>query len=105
MTVVTNKLALAALTGLLSAGLLTAQVAHAEQHGDNTGAMQKMEKSACKGKTSCKTKGEHKEKHACKGLNSCKGKGADGKNECKGKGSCRTDGKAEGEAGPEHTSQ
>ena len=72
-----NKLATAALTGLLSLGIMGAGVAHAAD-GD------KMEKSASMEKKM--------DKHACKGQNSCKGQGADGKNSCKGKGSCATDG-------------
>ena len=91
MTTSSNKLALAALTGLLSIGILTTGVAHAQSQ-PNDGPAMKMEKSTCKGKTSCKSHEAAKEKHACKGLNSCKGQGADGKNECKGKGSCKTDG-------------
>lgn len=72
-----NKLATAALTGLLSLGIMGAGVAHA---ADST----KMEKSS--------STEQVKEKHACKGLNSCKGNGGDGKNACKGHGSCATDG-------------
>lgn len=79
MTTKTNKLVLAAFTGLVSTGILTAGIAHAA-----TG----------NGLTIQKTADAVQEKHACKGLNSCKGKGADGKNDCKGKGSCRTDGQA-----------
>lgn len=91
MAIVSNKLALAALTGLLSVGVLTAGAANAESNG-NAGPAMKMEKNACKGKSACKSQQTEKEKHACKGLNSCKGQGADGKNECKGHGSCATDG-------------
>ena len=92
----TSKLALAALTGLMTAGLMTAGAAHADNHsGQKVNADHAMEKNACKGKGGCKTadKGE-KEKHACKGMNSCKGQGADGKNECAGKGSCSTESKS-----------
>jgi hypothetical protein len=78
MATTSKKLAIAAFAGLVSAGIMTAGIAHAAD-GD------KMEKSST---------ASVQEKHACKGQNSCKGKGADGKNECKGKGSCRTDGKA-----------
>lgn len=91
MATVSNKLALAALAGLLSVGALTAGVAHAGDQAEGGTAM-KMEKTACKGKASCKSNQMEKEKHACKGLNSCKGQGADGKNACKGQGSCATDG-------------
>ena len=72
-----NKLATAALTGLLSLGIMGAGIAHAAD-----GAT--VEKSA--------TTDKKMEKHACKGQNSCKGQGADGTNSCKGKGSCATDG-------------
>ena len=72
----TNKLAIAAFTGLLGLGIMSAGIAHASE-GD------KMEKSASVEKKM--------EKHACKGQNSCKGQGADGKNACKGHGSCATD--------------
>jgi len=73
-----NKLATAALAGLLSVGIMAAGVAHAADDSTQT------EKSASMDKKM--------EKHACKGQNSCKGQGADGKNACKGKGSCATDG-------------
>lgn len=73
----TQKLAVAALAGLLTAGVMAAPVAaYAGEHGEKGAAMEKTAK----------------EKHACKGMNSCKGQGADGKNECKGKGTCATDG-------------
>lgn len=91
MAITSNKLAVAALTGLLSVGMLTAGAAHAGTQSNSAPAM-KMEKNACKGKSSCKSHETAKEKHACKGMNSCKGNGADGKNACKGKGSCATDG-------------
>jgi hypothetical protein len=68
-----NKLATAALLGLMGTCLVTATVVHAG------------EKSASEEKKA--------DKHACKGQNACKGQGADGKNACKGQGSCRTDGK------------
>jgi hypothetical protein len=78
----TNKtiLAAAALTGLLSAGVMNA---HAYSTNDATQAQAGDQKSI--------------EKHACKGQNSCKGNGGGdkahyGKNTCKGKGSCATDG-------------
>ena len=76
---VNKKLAVAALAGLLTAGVMTATVAHA----DDTEKSASMEKKI--------------EKHACKGQNSCKGNGGGdaehyGKNSCKGKGSCATDG-------------
>jgi hypothetical protein len=67
-----NKLATAALTGLLGLGFVGAGVAHAAD-GAATASTQ-----------------QAKEKHACKGQNSCKGQGADGKNACKGQGSCAT---------------
>jgi hypothetical protein len=73
----TNKLAVAALTGLLGLGIMGAGIAHAAEGG-------KMEKVASSEKAM--------EKHACKGQNACKGQGADGKNSCKGLGSCATDG-------------
>ncbi len=91
MTTVQNKLALAALAGLLSVGVMTAGIAQAETNG-TAGAATQAEKSTCKGHSSCKTQQAAKEKHACKGMNSCKGQGADGKNACKGHGSCATDG-------------
>lgn len=81
MTIASNKLAVAALAGLLSASVITTGIAHADK-----GAA--MQKAAVE-----KTDATLKEKHACKGLNACKGMGADGKNACKGHGSCRTDGK------------
>ena len=68
-----NKLATAALTGLLSFAVMGAGVAHAAD----------VEKTATAEKAI--------EKHSCKGKNSCKGQGAGGKNECKGKGACATD--------------
>ena len=43
MAIVSNKLALAALTGLLSVGVLTAGAANAESNG-NAGPAMKMEK-------------------------------------------------------------
>jgi hypothetical protein len=82
-----KKLAVAALAGLFTASLFTANPSFAEEH----------DKSGCNGKdsanvekASCKT-AEGQEKHSCKGKNSCKGQGADGKNSCQGKGSCATD--------------
>lgn len=58
------------------------------------------EKSACSGKSGCKSSPENAniEKHACKGKNSCKGQGGcatdknscAGKNACKGQGGCNT---------------
>ncbi len=80
-----KKLAAAALAGLLTAGFMTATVAHAQ--GTATGGAtastdQAVEKHACKGQNSCKGKG------GCKtGDNGCAGK-----NSCKGKGGCATDG-------------
>ncbi|OYW14220.1 MAG: hypothetical protein B7X02_00500 [Rhodospirillales bacterium 12-54-5] len=74
-----KKLATAALSGLLTVGIMGASVAHAETHAEGA----KMEKAATETAV---------EKHACKGQNSCKGNGGDHKNECKGKGSCATDG-------------
>lgn len=73
----TKKLATAALTGLLTASVMGAGIAHANS---DTAEKSSHHESV-------------KEKHACKGQNSCKGQGADGKNECKGKGSCATDDK------------
>jgi len=73
----TNKLAIAALSGLLGLGILGAGIAHAAD-GDTQEKSTSIEKKI--------------EKHACKGQNSCKGLGADGKNSCKGHGSCATDG-------------
>ena len=70
-----KKLATAALTGLLTVGIMGAGIAQAH-------SIDKIEKSSSM----------EKEKHACKGMNSCKGQGADGKNDCKGQGSCKTDG-------------
>lgn len=81
---VNKKLATAALAGLLSAGFMTATVAHAAEGGaDKAASAEKaMEKHACKGKNSCKGNG------GCKtDANACKGH-----NECKGKGGCATDG-------------
>lgn len=72
---INTKLATAALAGLLSAGFMTANIAHANDHFKTS-------------KTSGTT--QAKEKHACKGQNACKGNGADGKNACKGHGSCAT---------------
>lgn len=98
-----SKLALAAFTGIISAGVVGAGLAHADSGSDHAksaveknsckaksgcGAAAK-EKNSCKGKNSCSST-TAKEKHACKGLNSCKGQGADGKNACKGHGSCKT---------------
>lgn len=94
----TSKLALMALTGLMTAGLMTASLAHADNNsGQKVNNNHAMEKNACKGKGGCKTadKGAEKEKHACKGMNSCKGQGADGKNECAGKGNCSTESKTD----------
>ncbi len=47
MAIVSNKLALAALTGLLSVGVLTAGAANAESNG-NAGPAMKMEKTPAK---------------------------------------------------------
>lgn len=67
----TQKFAVAALTGILSAsvvGLGVAKTAHAAEHA--------AEKNACKGQNSCKGNGGCKtDKNACKGQNSCKGQG------------------------------
>ena len=73
-----RKLATAALTGLLSMGVMGAGASHAADFGKN------IEKSG--------SVDQKMEKHACKGQNACKGQGADGKNACKGHGSCATDG-------------
>ncbi len=70
-----KKLATAALTGLLTVGIMGAGIAQAHSSIDQITKSSSMDQ----------------EKHACKGLNSCKGQGADGKNDCKGKGSCKTD--------------
>ena len=74
---ISKKLAVAALAGLLTTGVITTTA----QAGEHSG---KTEKSGTTEPT--------KEKHACKGLNSCKGQGGDGKNACKGHGACATDG-------------
>lgn len=85
-----NKLAIAALAGLMTAGFAVApamasanpypqgyKVANAEQSAEKSGSTeQQMEKHACKGHNSCKGNGGCKtEKNACKGQNSCKGLG------------------------------
>jgi hypothetical protein len=90
---INKKLAVAALTGLLSTTYLAP--AFAEDNSDASIAEKTesaSEKSACNGKNGCSTNKDSKEKHACKGLNSCKGNSPDGKNECKGKSACATDG-------------
>ena len=86
-----GKLATAALAGLLTVGLMTAQssfAGHGEKHAcagkNGCGGQEEKAKSGCK-------TADGKEKHACKGMNSCAGNGADGKNYCKGHGSCATD--------------
>ena len=76
MAISNTKLAVAALSGLLSSTFIVADNANAEHH---EGAPADAEKTTVDA-----------EKHACKGMNACKGLGADGKNECKGKGSCAT---------------
>lgn len=83
---VNKKLAIAALTGLLSASsvMTAATVAHATSND------QVMERQVAQNDPAI-------EKHACKGQNSCKGNGGGdkehwGKNSCKGQGSCATDG-------------
>jgi hypothetical protein len=73
-----SKLTAAALSGLLSIGLIGATSVQAAS----------AEKSA--------TSEKKMDKHACKGQNACKGQGADGKNACKGQGSCATDGSKSG---------
>lgn len=85
-----SKLAMAALAGLLTAGVSASpalatthdaghETAAPEKHGSPT---HEIEKHACKGQNSCKGNGGCKtEKNACKG-----------QNECKGHGGCRTDG-------------
>ena len=72
-----KKLATAVFASLLSAGFMTATIAHAADSATT-------EASASADKKM--------DKHACKGQNACKGQGGDGKNACKGKGSCATDG-------------
>lgn len=81
-----NKLAIAALAGLMTVGFTAApalasanpfpqgyKVASSEKSGSME---QQMEKHACKGQNSCKGNGGCKtEKNACKGQNSCKGQG------------------------------
>ena len=57
-----TKLATAALTGLLTAGLLVATPALASEH----------EKGACSGKNGCKGK-SGAEKSECKGKSACSG--------------------------------
>lgn len=85
MSNTSQKLAIAALAGLLTAGFAAAPMAaYAGEHGEKGAAMEKVTQ----------------EKHACKGMNSCKGNGGcktgdngcKGKNSCKGKGGCATDG-------------
>lgn len=87
-----NKLAIAALAGLMTAGFAAApamasanpypqgyKVASTEKSGSME---QQMEKHACKGMNSCKGNGGCKtERNACKG-----------QNQCKGLGGCATDG-------------
>ena len=107
MAISNTKLAVAALSGLLSSTFIVADNANAEHHESpkdaeksTTGA----EKHACKGQNACKGLGADgkneckghgscatKEKHACKGLNSCAGNSPEGKNECKGKSGCATE--------------
>jgi hypothetical protein len=78
-----TKLATAALTGLLTAGLLAATPAFAGEH----------DKGSCSGKNGCKGKAGA-EKSECKGKNSCEGKDkmADDKDgekaACAGKSGC-----------------
>lgn len=78
MSLSNNKLALAALAGILSATVITAGQAHAEEAPAAPDASTSAEPG--------------KEKHACKGLNSCAGNSPDGKNACKGQSACATDG-------------
>ena len=72
-----NKLASAALFGLLTAGMLAAQPALAGE-----------DKASCNGKSGCK--GTQAEKSECKGhdANACNGKEAGDKASCKGASSC-----------------
>jgi hypothetical protein len=86
----TNKLASAALLGLMTAGLLAATPAFAGEH----------DKGACNGKNGCKgdAKAEkseckgHGDKAGCKGEDKAKGEkaGCDGKDKssCSGKSGC-----------------
>ena len=86
MTIKNNKLATAALAGLLATSILAASNSFAAHDSKSscTGKDSKVEKANCK-------TADGKEKHACKGKNACKGQGSSGKNACKGKGSCHTD--------------
>ena len=88
----TNKLAIAALTGLLSISIIGAGAANAAE------ATPAVEKAASADKAADKNACKAADKNACKGKNECKGKGADGKNACKGKGSCATPSKEATEA-------
>jgi hypothetical protein len=77
----TKKFATAALTGLLSATVMTASAAHAGTNADRISASEEAgEKNACKGHNECKGKG------GC----SSSDNGCAGKNSCKGKGGCKT---------------
>lgn len=74
-----NKLAAAALLGLMTAGLLSAQPAMATDH----------EKGACKGKSGCKGASEAtSEKSSCNGHDSKDASSCSGKAEGKDKASC-----------------
>lgn len=84
---ISNKLATAALAGLLSTGMISA--AFAADPAPHAKADQAKAAEATDAKTDA---------HACKGQNACKGKGGcksgdagcAGKNTCKGKGGCKT---------------
>lgn len=82
MSTNSNKLAVAALAGLLTLGF-SAATTHAHASTEKAAASDThMEKHACKGQNSCKGNGGCKtERNACKG-----------QNECKGLGGCATDG-------------
>lgn len=75
---ITNKLATAALAGLLTASLCGGAAFAAEGTDASATTEKAVEKHSCKGakekaeKASCK--GVKKEKHSCKGKSSCKGK-------------------------------
>lgn len=70
-----KKLAVAALTGLLSVGTLSA--CSTDYFGGAESSSESVaEKHGCKGQNSCKGKGGCKtDKNACKGHNACKGQG------------------------------
>lgn len=108
MSISNTKLAVAALSGILSSTFFVADNANAaDAPATPTDAEQSTvgaEKHACKGQNACKGQGADgkneckghgscatKEKHACKGLNSCAGNSPDGKNACKGKSACATE--------------